>query len=362
MQNEHLDLKNDWLQANNTPYIIAGPCSAETEEQVWSTITTMKDLNINAIRAGIWKPRTRPGGFEGVGEVGLKWLVEAAAHIKKPTMVEIATPQHLEIALKAGVDMVWIGARTTVNPFSVQAIADALRGTNIAVLVKNPVNPDLNLWIGALERVNRAGITQIAAIHRGFSSNTKTIYRNEPNWEIAIELKTRFPNLPLICDPSHICGRTDLLLETAQHAYNLNYQGVMIETHCDPKNAWSDAQQQVTPTELAQILTALHQRKPDNTNQITDEKLQHFRSEIDVIDQELVNLIARRLHVVHNIGTHKKLHNIAILQPERWTKVFKDRLTQSNELKIDESFVKHFFKMIHHQSIELQTKIFNNGK
>jgi chorismate mutase len=326
---------------------------------VWQTLLGLHHLPIDAVRAGIWKPRTRPGGFEGVGAIGLPWLVQACAHIGKPAMIEVATPQHVETALKAGIDMLWIGARTTVNPFSVQAIADALQGVKVPVFVKNPVNPDLNLWIGAIERVNRAGITQLAAIHRGFSSASKTIYRNEPNWEIAIELKTRFPNLPLICDPSHICGRTDLLLETAQHAYNLNYQGIIIETHATPHIAWSDAQQQITPNELSTLLAALHNRKTTENDQKTDPILQNFRTEIDTIDKQLVDLLAQRFDVVKELGNYKKHHSIAILQPDRWSKLFQDRQIQSQELQLEKGFIDRLFKIIHHQSISLQTQVFD---
>jgi chorismate mutase len=356
---EAIEIEKNWLTHTDQPYIIAGPCSAETEEQVWQTLLGLHHLPIDAVRAGIWKPRTRPGGFEGVGAIGLPWLVQACAHIGKPAMIEVATPQHVETALKAGIDMLWIGARTTVNPFSVQAIADALQGVKVPVFVKNPVNPDLNLWIGAIERVNRAGITQLAAIHRGFSSASKTIYRNEPNWEIAIELKTRFPNLPLICDPSHICGRTDLLLETAQHAYNLNYQGIIIETHATPHIAWSDAQQQITPNELSTLLAALHNRKTTENDQKTDPILQNFRTEIDTIDKQLVDLLAQRFDVVKELGNYKKHHSIAILQPDRWSKLFQDRQIQSQELQLEKGFIDRLFKIIHHQSISLQTQVFD---
>lgn len=342
------------------PFLIAGPCSAETEDQVLETAKGLKNLNIDAFRAGVWKPRTRPGSFEGVGKIALPWLKKARNILQKPIVVEIANPNHLEEVLKAEIDMVWIGARTTVNPFAIQEIADALKGISIPVFVKNPVNPDLDLWIGAIERIERAGIKEIVAIHRGFSSFTQSIYRNEPQWEIPIELQRQMPNIPIICDPSHICGRRDILKETAQQALDLNFDGLMIESHPDPKNAWSDAAQQLKPQDLKFLLDELVVRKVNSDNAKFNFQLENIRANIDKIDTDLVNLFAKRLNLVKEIGAVKKANNITILQPERWAKIVAERINQAQNLDLKEDFILKLFQMIHQQSIRKQTEVFEN--
>lgn len=347
----------------DTPFIISGPCSAETEEQLVQTAIELSKLNkVHVLRAGIWKPRTRPNAFEGVGSVGLEWLKTAKAATGLATAVEVANVKHLDEALKWDVDMLWIGARTTVNPFAVQEIADALKGVNIPVLVKNPVNPDLELWIGALERLNQAGITQIAAIHRGFSSYEQTKYRNKPNWEIPIELKRRIPELPILCDPSHICGSTELLLSVSQNAMDLNFNGLMLESHTNPKRAWSDAKQQLTPQELGELLNKIILRKASVDDLVTMSTLEDLRDKIDEMDDEIITIIANRMKLAESIGKCKKEKNITILQSKRWDKIVKSRLKTGTEKNLTKEFILKLFEIIHQESIYHQSLIMNMKK
>src|SRR6195952_2029599 len=317
---------NTWITATKEPLLIAGPCSAETEDQLVATAHLLKNTGrVSALRAGIWKPRTRPGEFEGIGSIGLEWLKRAKAETGLPTAVEVATAKHVEEALAAGVDILWVGARSTANPFTVQEIADALKGVDVPVIVKNPVNPDLSLWVGALERVNNAGITKLAAIHRGFSSHEKTAFRNEPMWDMAISLKTIAPELPLINDPSHITGNRDLIGYIAQKALDLDMQGLMIESHIDPSVAWTDAKQQVTPAALAGIIDHLALRKPEIRNAEVNDKLAELRNQIDKIDDLVIQKIAERMLIADKIGQYKKDNNITILQVGRWDEILQKR-------------------------------------
>jgi len=343
------------------PIIIAGPCSAETEEQVFNTAKALANSNkVNMLRAGIWKPRTRPGNFEGVGEKGLKWLVDAGKAHNLPTTTEVANAKHVELALKAGVDVLWIGARTTVNPFSVQEIADAVKGSNIPIMIKNPINPDLQLWVGAIERIADAGINDITAIHRGFSSFEKTKFRNEPKWGIPIELMHLFPDLPIICDPSHIGGTRDLIEPLSQKALDMNMAGLMIETHLTPDEAWSDAKQQITPTRLIQLLDRLVVREKDLINPLIISELDSLRSEIDDVDEKILNAISDRFKVITKIGEFKKENNTTILQPDRWFEILKTRGLIGSQLKLNDPFVDQLLKLIHKESVLLQTKIMNS--
>lgn len=352
---------DSFLSKEYKPYLISGPCSAETEEQVNTTIDQLaiQVPQIQVFRAGIWKPRTRPGVFEGVGEIGLKWIKNAAIKHQKPCIVEVANKSHVEAALKAGIDMLWIGARTSVNPFIVQEIADALRGINIPVFVKNPVNPDLDLWIGAFERLHKAGITQLAAIHRGFSSYTKTEYRNKPNWEIPIELKRRFPQLTMICDPSHICGRRDILLKVAQKAMDLNFDGLMIESHIQPNEAWSDAKQQITPLELKALITQIVFRENKILSADDDNALIELRSKIDRIDNYIIELLSERMTISEEIGTYKAKNNITIYQPERWSQIVDRMLKIGTENGLSSSFILQLIQQINKESIRHQTQVMN---
>lgn len=349
-----------WIPGLDQPLVISGPCSAESEQQLLETARQLKEqTNIKVLRAGIWKPRTRPGTFEGVGVVGLKWLQKAKEETGLLTAVEVANAEHVELALKFGVDILWVGARTTVNPFSVQEVADALRGYDIPVLVKNPINPDLQLWIGALERINQAGINKLGAIHRGFSPISGSRYRNDPSWKIPIELKRIIPDLPVICDPSHIAGNRALIEPVSQKAYDLQMNGIMIESHIDPDNALSDAKQQITPNTLAKILNRLIIREPE-TNDIDFEiRLKDLRSKIDKIDLELLEVMSARMQVAEEIAIHKKEHNITILQLDRYEEIMNNRIKKGEQLLLKEDFVKALYEMIHNNSIKRQTEIMN---
>ncbi|MGV6860823.1 MAG: chorismate mutase [Putridiphycobacter sp.] len=342
------------------PLIIAGPCSAETEDQVLQTAVQLKkNVNLDLLRAGIWKPRTRPGNFEGVGEKGLKWLVNAGKEINTPVTTEVANAKHVEQALKAGVDVLWIGARTTVNPFSVQEIADALKGVKVPVMIKNPINPDLQLWVGAIERIMAAGITNIFAVHRGFSSFEKTKYRNVPKWGIPIELMHLFPELPIICDPSHIGGSRELIESISQKALDMNMSGLMIETHPNPDKAWSDAKQQITPDKLGEIIKNLVVREQTPTDPLFLDKLACLRSEIDEIDEKLLQILAERFKLIEEIGTYKKENNTTILQPDRWFEILNSRQILAEDLNLNALFIDKLLKIIHQESVGLQTKIMN---
>jgi len=359
-----LDLKiqplNSWMKTGKDPLVIAGPCSAETEEQLVATAHLLaKTGRVTALRAGIWKPRTRPGEFEGIGSIGLQWLKRAKEETGLPTAVEVATAKHVEEALKAGVDILWVGARSTVNPFTVQEIADALRGVDVPVMVKNPVNPDLSLWIGALERINNAGITKLAAIHRGFSSHEKTAFRNEPMWDLAISLKTHAPELPIINDPSHICGNRELLGYIAQKALDLDMQGLMIESHIDPSVAWTDAKQQVTPSALVEIIERLTLRKPEIKGAELNDKLTELRNNIDKIDDLVFQKMAERMKIVEKIGNYKKENGITILQVNRWDEILNKRTAYAKALNLSTEFAEKLLELIHSESIRKQTEIMN---
>ena len=351
LQLQPLNLPSDQERA----FIIAGPCSAETEEQVMTTAKQLAGKGCHIFRAGVWKPRTKPGGFEGHGEPALPWL----ANVKKETgmliATEVATPKHVELALKYGVDILWVGARTTANPFAVQALADSLRGVDVPVFVKNPVNPDLELWIGALLRINGAGIQKLGAIHRGFSSYEKKLYRNEPMWQIPIELKRRLPQLPIVCDPSHISGRRDLIASLCQQAMDLGFDGLIVESHCDPDNAWSDASQQVTPEVLDFIVSRLIFR---DTSEHTD-RLKDLRQEIDELDNELIDLLAKRMKICRSIGEYKKESGMTIVQTRRYSEILDKRGAQGSLLGIDTHCIKNIFEHIHEESVRQQMEIIN---
>jgi len=342
------------------PLVIAGPCSAETEEQVLKIAHELKNSDVSIFRAGIWKPRTRPGGFEGVGAIGLKWLQKAKAETGLLMATEVANASHVKLALEHDIDVLWIGARTTVNPFAVQEIADSLRGTDKIVLLKNPVNPDLSLWLGGLERLYNANIKKLGVIHRGFSTYEKTKYRNNPEWQIAIDLQNRFPDLPLICDPSHITGRRDMIQEVSQQALDLNYDGLIIETHTDPDNAWSDAAQQITPPTLKQLFIDLKMRKPTDENAEWNKAIARQRAFIDELDSKLIDFLGKRMQVAEKIGQLKKEKNVAILQNKRWNEILGKMILEGNEKGLSEEFILKLFKAIHQESISHQEKIVNN--
>lgn len=351
-----------WLDDFNLthPLVIAGPCSAETEEQVLKIAHELKNSDVSIYRAGIWKPRTRPGGFEGVGAIGLKWLQKAKAETGLLMATEVANAAHVKLALEHDIDVLWIGARTTVNPFAVQEIADALAGTDKIVLLKNPVNPDLALWIGGVERLYNAGIKKLGVIHRGFSTYEKTKYRNIPEWQLAIELQNRFPDLPLICDPSHITGKRNMIQEVSQQALDLNYDGLIIETHIDPDNAWSDAAQQVTPTVLKQIFLDLRIRKETDDADDYNNRLSRFRVDIDEYDRKLLEILGKRMKVADKIGALKKEKNVAVLQSKRWNEILGKMILDGEEKGLSEEFILKIFKAIHQESISHQEKIINS--
>jgi chorismate mutase len=348
---EKLQLPSD----NERPYVIAGPCSAETEEQVMTTAQQLADKGCHIFRAGVWKPRTKPGGFEGNGEKALPWM----ARVKKETgmliSTEVATPEHVELALKYGMDILWVGARTSANPFAMQALADSLKGADVPVLVKNPVNPDLELWIGALERINQAGIKRLGAIHRGFSSYDKKIYRNLPMWQIPIELHRRIPGLPVFCDPSHIGGSRELVAPLCQQAMDLGFDGLIVESHCNPDCAWSDAKQQVTPDVLDYILSLLVVRD----KAVTTEGIVQLRKQIDELDNQLMELLSKRMRVCREIGQYKKEHNMTVLQTTRYNEILDKRGAQGSLCGMDADFVKSVFEEIHEESVRQQMEIIN---
>ncbi|WP_296634273.1 bifunctional 3-deoxy-7-phosphoheptulonate synthase/chorismate mutase type II [Polaribacter sp.] len=339
------------------PLVIAGPCSAETEEQVLKIAHQLKDSDVNYYRAGIWKPRTRPGNFEGVGALGLKWLKKVKAETGMKTCTEVANAAHVKLAIENDVDLLWIGARTAVSPFIMQELADALHGTDKIVLVKNPINPDLALWLGGIERLYTADIKNLGAIHRGFSTYEKSKYRNVPEWQIAIEFKNRFPDLPLICDPSHITGNREMIFDVSQTALDLNFDGLMIETHFDPDNAWSDSAQQVTPTKLKQIMQDLKIRKQTETDSTYRDSLENLRAQINVVDGQLIDLLAKRMKVADQIGELKKEQNVAVLQSKRWNEILGNMILEGQEKGLSEEFVLRMFKAIHQESINHQEKI-----
>ena len=350
-----------WLNAMELPHplVIAGPCSAETEEQVLTIAHQLKDTDTTVLRAGIWKPRTRPGNFEGVGALGLKWLQRAKEETGLMTTTEVANANHVDLALEHDVDILWVGARTTVSPFIVQEIADALKGTDKTVLIKNPVNPDLSLWLGAVERFHQADVKNLGVIHRGFSTYEKTRYRNNPEWQIAVDLQQRFPDLPLILDPSHIAGRRDIIFDLCQTALDLNYDGLMVETHHDPDNAWSDAKQQITPETLARMTIDLRIREKEGAALEFQNKLSTARTQIDVVDHQLIEMLGKRMKISDEIGRLKKANNVAILQTKRWNEILGKMILQGEEHALSEEFVLRVFKAIHQESINHQKKVIN---
>ena len=353
------DIK-EWKGYTGRPFLISGPCSAESEEQVMETARQLAALNkINIFRAGIWKPRTHPGTFEGIGSEGLKWLRRVKQETGLLVGIEVANERHVYEALKYGIDMLWIGARTSVNPFSVQEISDALQGVDVMVLVKNPITPDIDLWIGALERIARAGITHLGAIHRGFSAFEKTIYRNQPNWQLPIELRRRIPDMPIICDPSHIGGSRMYLHEISQKALDLNFEGLMIESHIDPANALSDSAQQITPNDLSELLSRLILRNPDPDDPKLLDILGELRQQIDVYDEDLLDLLEKRMKVAEKIGRYKKENNITILQSLRWNEIIKRAINKGATKGLSAEMIDGIFKAIHQESINHQMKVMN---
>ena len=348
---EALNLPSD----SKRPFVIAGPCSAETEEQVMTTAKQLAIKGCHMFRAGVWTPRTKPGGFEGHGEPALEWMAEVKKETGMLIGTEVATPEHVELSMKYGLDILWIGARTSANPFAMQQLADSMKGLDIPVFVKNPVNPDLELWIGALERINQAGVKKLAAIHRGFSSFDKTMYRNAPMWQIPIELRRRIPELPIVCDPSHMGGKRELIAPLSQQALDLGFDGLMIESHCDPDKAWSDAKQQVTPEVADYIVGMLVAR--DNT--YTTEGIKLLRQQIDKIDNELMDLLAKRMRVCREIGQYKKEHNMQVLQTGRYNEILDKRGVQGSLTGMNPEFVKQVFEHIHEESVRQQIEIVN---
>ena len=354
----------DWgMFTEPRPSVVAGPCSAETEEQVMETAKGLKELGINVFRAGIWKPRTHPGSFEGVGAPGLKWMQRAKKEYGLKIATEVASEKHVFECLKYGVDLVWLGARTTANPFLVQEIADALQDTDIPVLVKNPVNPDIDLWIGALERLNRAGIKKLGVIHRGFSTADKIKYRNDPQWQMAIELRSRYPELPFFVDPSHMAGCKDYIRELSQRSLDLGFEGLMIESHCNPSCALSDAKQQLTPAELTDLLeNQIKVRDADSDSKEWKENIDQLRAKIDILDENLLYTLGARMKVSKQIGEYKKNSNVAILQTSRWDAVLAKVVEKGAEYGLPEDFVKDVFNAIHEVSVEIQNQVISGNQ
>ncbi len=350
------------IQNSERPFLIAGPCSVETEDQINAVVSELaENKKVQMLRGGIWKPRTRPDSFEGVGEIGLFWLVDAGKKNNLPVAIEIANPKHAELALKAGVDVLWIGARTTVNPFAIQDIADSLRGTDVPILIKNPVNPDLGLWIGAFERFQNAELTDLTAVHRGFSIYSHPKYRNVPSWEIPIALKEQLPHIPIICDPSHIAGRRDLLLDVSQKAMDLNFDGLMIEVHPNPDKAWSDAAQQITPEILKTILLSLVLREKQIEGSILSQ-IEDLRNRFQTLDDRLFEILEIRMKLSEELGHIKRDHNLTILKEEQWRKVVSQRLDSIDPAKMSPIFIRNLLDAIHQESIRHQNKIMNSKR
>ncbi|WP_159521456.1 chorismate mutase [Sunxiuqinia indica] len=355
-----LDIRpmKDWLPQLDNPLLISGPCSLESEEQTMETARQLKkDKRVFVFRGGVWKPRTRPGSFEGVGSIGLKWLQQVKKETGLPVGTEVANAQHTEEALNAGLDVLWIGARSTASPFVVQEIADVVKGTDAVVMVKNPVNPDVQLWMGALERLNQAGIKNLVGIHRGFTPFRETKYRNYPNWKTFIELRRLLPNLPVICDPSHIAGKREYLLEVSQKAFDMGMEGLMLESHRDPSCALSDKDQQVTPEELGKILDKLVIRQSTSANKQFENQLELLRNRIDALDSELMETLSSRMEIVREIGRYKRDNNVTALQMSRWTELMNKRITTGEQLNLNKTFVQILFQLIHEDSVRMQTEI-----
>ncbi|MDH5598496.1 MAG: bifunctional 3-deoxy-7-phosphoheptulonate synthase/chorismate mutase type II [Cyclobacteriaceae bacterium] len=347
----------DWGFGFKNPILVAGPCSAESAEQIDTISKQLKSSNIDMFRAGIWKPRTRPGSFEGVGEEGLEWMKIAKENLGKPVTTEVANAKHVEQALKAGIDILWIGARTTVNPFSVQEICDALEGVDIPVMVKNPINPDLQLWIGAIERLNNVGITKIAAIHRGFSNKYVTQFRNAPEWSMPLKLKELIPDISIISDPSHICGNREMLADISQKALNFGLDGIMVETHNDPDNAWSDAKQQITPeTYNAMINNLVIRNSIDNAPELKT-NLEELREKVDVMDRKLIDVLSERFEYIKSIGKYKRANNLAVFQKDRWKDVTESRVKMGTDRDLSEEFMRSLLSAIHEESIKQQEEM-----
>lgn len=353
----------NWLKTVAEPLLIAGPCGAESHEQLFDTALQLKRTGmVSLFRAGVWKPRTRPHAFEGRGEEALTWLREIKAETGLPVAVEVANAQHTELALKYGMDVLWIGARTTVNPFNVQEIADALKGADVPVMVKNPIHADLQLWVGAIERIHNSGIKKLAAVHRGFHFYGKTKYRNKPLWQVPIELRTIFPGLPLICDPSHICGSRELIPAVAQKALDLDMDGLMIESHHDPINALSDSRQQFTPEDLAAMMKGLVIRGRNCKDPESRNRLEELRRIIDEIDDDIVNALRRRVQVIEEIGAYKKDHNITIFQLERWQEILRTRGQWADKLGLSRQHVEKLCQLLHEESIRVQNGVMNRSQ
>lgn len=352
----------EWLPQLNNPLLIAGPCSLESEEQALATARLLvKDHRVFIYRGGVWKPRTRPGTFEGVGSIGLQWLRKVREETGLPVGTEVANAQHTEEALKAGVDVLWIGARSTASPFVVQEIADVVKGSNSVIMVKNPVNPDVQLWMGAIERIYQAGIRNIVAIHRGFTPFRETKYRNYPNWQTVIELRRMMPEVPIICDPSHIAGKREYLYEVSQKAFDMGLEGLMLESHIDPSCALSDKEQQVTPAELAKLLDRLVIRHETADNPLFENQLEVLRNRIDALDTELLEVLSSRMDIVKEIGKYKKEHNVTALQINRWAQLMENRVKLGEKLNLNRTFTQILFQLIHEDSVRMQTEIMDNG-
>jgi 3-deoxy-7-phosphoheptulonate synthase len=359
----HVEPISNWTSYKKRPLIISGPCSAESETQLMQTARQLSATGrVDIFRAGIWKPRTRPGSFEGRGVAGLQWLKLVKQETGMPVATEVANAHHVYEALKYGIDYLWIGARSTANPFVVQEIADALQGSGVSVLIKNPVNPELELWLGAIERILKTGISKIGAIHRGFSSYNKTQYRNVPHWLIPAELKQRVQNLPVICDPSHICGNRMLLAGVSQKAMDMNFDGLMIESHIRPEEALSDAEQQITPARLEALLSHLIMRKQESTDSFFLDVLEELRQKIDIFDEQLIDLLEQRMKVAKTIARHKKENDITILQTNRWAEVVRKNMAAGTKKGLSEDFISNLFRFIHQESIHHQNQIMNNGQ
>lgn len=352
----------EWLPQLNNPLLIAGPCSLESEEQALATARLLvKDHRVFIYRGGVWKPRTRPGTFEGVGSIGLQWLRKVREETGLPVGTEVANAQHTEEALKAGIDVLWIGARSTASPFVVQEIADVVKGSDSVIMVKNPVNPDVQLWMGAIERIYHAGIRNIVAIHRGFTPFRETKYRNYPNWQTVIELRRMMPEVPIICDPSHIAGKREYLYEVSQKAFDMGLEGLMLESHIDPSCALSDKEQQVTPAELAKLLDRLVIRHETADNPLFENQLEVLRNRIDALDTELLEVLSSRMDIVKEIGKYKKEHNVTALQINRWAQLMENRVKLGEKLNLNRTFTQILFQLIHEDSVRMQTEIMDNG-
>ena len=351
------------FRKQDRPVVISGPCSAETRNQTLETAKRLASTGVvDIIRAGIWKPRTRPGSFEGVGDIGLPWMQEVKKTTGLPVCVEVANAVHVDLALKYDIDIIWIGARTSVNPFAVQEIADAVRGIDIPVMVKNPINPDLSLWIGGIERILMADVKEVCAIHRGFSDVGEQYFRNKPLWQIPIQLRAEMPNIPIICDPSHICGRRDILADISQKAIDLGFDGLMLESHITPDDAWTDSFQQITPEVLADIINGLIAVNDGEENATYQNELSALRTNIDHIDEQILHLFESRMEKSRHIGEYKKLHNMIILQPKRWKTILNNALDFASKNNISDEFITKYLRVLHDESINQQEKVMRGGK